>query len=243
MIEEKLNKALEGKKVGILIENEKGIIFSINENEKFKSASVIKLFILSYFTDVYGRFDEKVQIPKSTKVSGSIITELKIQECTIYELLLLMTASSCNTSTNVLIDLAGFDQLEKYITECGATNTSLKRHMMDFKAAKNGFDNIASPRDIIKVLKKIENNTTAKKILGMQKNVDRLIRYIYSSDYKFYGKSGELAGVFNDCGIIESPKGRSYCCVMTEGLAKNNAAIICGLSGLSAIGTDNFVYS
>lgn len=242
MIEEKLNKAVEGKKVGILIENESGIIYSVNENKKFRSASVIKLFILSYFTDVYRRFDEKVQIPKSTKVSGSIITELKIDECTVYELLLLMTASSCNTSTNVLIDLAGFDLLEEYITECGATDTSLKRHMMDFEAAKS-FDNITTPRDIIKVLKKIKNNTTAKKILGMQKNVDRLIRYIYSSDYKFYGKSGELPGVFNDCGIIESPKGRSYCCVMTEGLTKNNAAIICGLSGLLSIGSDSFVYS
>ena len=242
MIKEKLDTAIKGKNIGILVENENGIIYSFNETKKFRSASVIKLFILSYFTQYYKSFDEVVKIPAKARIDGSIITELEIEECSIYDLLLLMTASSCNTATNVLIDIVGFDTLEHYIYECGAFDTTLKRHMMDFEAAKNGYDNITTPVDVVKILKIIEINKMAMEILGQQKNVKRLMRYLYGSDFKFFGKSGELDDVFNDCGIINFRTGKSYCAVMTENMNRDEAAAICGITGLIAVGAESFVY-
>jgi hypothetical protein len=91
------------------------------------------------------------------------------------------------------------------------------------------------------LLKRLAQNRTALEILRKQKCVDRLMRYIYSGA-EFYGKSGEIPDVYNDAGILKAKKETAFAAVLTNHVNANTAAVLCGLCGLLAVGSEDVVY-
>src|SRR2546425_5619688 len=90
----------------------------------------------------------------------------------------------------------------------GFSATRLRRKMMDLKAAQQGRENVASPRELAGLLENIwrgkllnpELSADFFKMLGTHKDsafVRALPDGVHTAD-----KPGELEGVRNDCGVI-----------------------------------------
>lgn len=202
-----------------------------NVSLPFPSASVIKLFILSYYAE-----KENILLPVTRKdmVGTSIISELKLKEVSLYDALTFMISFSDNTATNLLIKQAGMDEINKHIKELGCKNTVLARKMMDFKAREEGNENMTSLEDCYIVMERLSRFDTAMEILSTQKCLERLGRYIYRN-VTLYTKAGDLNDVYNDVGIIINPEGsKMFAGVLTHNYDKSLAKRLCGRTGLLA---------
>lgn len=210
--------------------------FAHNEDKPFRSASVIKLFILGYYIHNNVPLDMELTIPKKKMIGTSIITELKITSATVYELLCYMIASSDNTATNILIEYASFEAINDYIkNELGCENTVLARKMLDMKAAAEGRDNYTSLMDVHCVMTRMMLSKTARDIMAMQKGNERIRRYMYDMSIKYYGKGGDLPDVYNDAAIIGINEKYVFAGVLSNGFEKGSAKRLCGMVGLEAI--------
>ncbi|MBR6776431.1 MAG: serine hydrolase [Clostridia bacterium] len=210
------------------------ILVSHNTDVIFPSASVIKLFILSYYQ---GKEDIILPVTRKDMVGTSIISELKLKEVSLKEALTLMIASSDNTATNLLIKQAGMEEINAHIKEIGCESTVLGRKMMDFKAREEGRDNYTSLKDCYTVMERLSRFPEMMEILKKQKCTERIGRYIFGST-TLYLKYGDLADVYNDVGIIITPQGRKmFAGVLAHNYDKNQAKRLCGKTGLLACGS------
>lgn len=188
-------------------------IFKYNEDKVFPSASLIKIPIMieALYAAQNGeyRLDEKIKIEENTRVPYSIISELKLDEYPLIDLITLMIILSDNTATNVLIELLGYGRINERIKKLNCNNTILKRKMMDFKAAKEGKENMTSPMDMAIIMEKIykksiinlESCNIMIDILSRQKHRDMLPRYIVD-EVTIAHKTGELTGLNHDVGVF-----------------------------------------
>ena len=207
------------------------ILAKHNSDVPFPSASVIKLFILSYFAD---KEDISIPVTRKDMVGTSIISELKLKQVSLKDALTFMISFSDNTATNLLINIAGMDEINRHIKEIGCKNTVLARKMMDFKAREEGRDNYTSLEDCYTVMEILSENAEAMEILSTQKCLERLGRYIYRNA-SLYTKPGDLGDVYNDVGIIITPDGsKMFAGVLTHGYDKSLAKRLCGKTGLIA---------
>ena len=215
------------------------IIVSHNADVAFPSASVIKLFILSYFAE---KEDFLIPVSRKDMVGTSIITELKLSEVTMREALTYMICFSDNTATNLLINAAGMDNINAHIKELGCKSTVLARKMMDFKTREMGIDNYTSAEDCYIVMKRLFDMPYAREMLAVQKCRERLDRYIFGK-VKAYTKPGDLSDVYNDVGVLVTPEGKTvFAAVFTHGLEKGKAKRLCGKTGLIACGAERPIF-
>lgn len=136
------------------------------------------------------------------------------------DLATMMVAVSDNSATNVLIDRVGMDNVNAFLANLGLNHVRLQRKMMDLKAAGEGRENIATPREMMTLLDALYR----KKVLG-QKLTDDFFKMLATpknswlprylpEDVKIANKPGELEGVRNDSGVVFAS--RPYViCVMT----------------------------
>ncbi|MBO7246441.1 MAG: serine hydrolase, partial [Clostridia bacterium] len=207
------------------------IIAEHNSKISFPSASVIKLFILSYFA---GKEDTVIPVSRKDMVGTSIISELKLKSVTLKDALTFMISFSDNTATNLLINLAGMEEINKHIKEIGCKNTVLARKMMDFKAREEGRENMTSLEDCYTVMEILSKNEEAMEMLSTQKCLERLGRYIYRN-VKMYTKPGDLNDVYNDVGILITPENNKvFAGVLCHKFDKPRAKRLCGKTGLVA---------
>ena len=188
-------------------------ILKYKEEEVFPSASLIKIPIMieALYTVQNGEYklDEKIKIKESDRVEYSLISELKLDEYPLIDLITLMIILSDNTATNVLIELLGYHRINERIKKLDCKNTVLRRKMMDFQAAKEGRENMTSPMDMAMVMEKIYNKSIIDlescniiiDILTRQKHRDMLPRYILD-EVTIAHKTGELSGLNHDIGIF-----------------------------------------
>ena len=142
----------------------------INEDEIFPQASSIKIHILS---EVYKQAAEEKfnladikQLPIFARVGGSgILSSLgeKSVSLSIRDYCVMMIVLSDNSATNLLINLVGMKNVNESLQKNGATKTKLQRVMMDIQAAKEGRENISTPKDVMTILEKMFNGTLVNK--------------------------------------------------------------------------------
>ncbi|MEK7432640.1 MAG: serine hydrolase [Cyanobacteriota bacterium] len=245
MINELISK-IKGD-IGIYAENilsKKKI--TLNEKKIFPSASVIKIFILyNLFQNIFNKkidinsklfFEEKNLIPDSPYFET---LEIKSGEVSLYNVLHSMITVSDNTSTNLLIELLGFDNINNSIKELDLKNTKLQRKMYDFESREKGIDNFTTPEDIALFLKKLTNNRiiTKKeieifdifniatknyisyailKILSEQKDLEKIPSGFTNNNYLIAVKAGELPNIRNDAGIIITDDNNYLISIFTE---------------------------
>lgn len=175
---------------------------------RFKSASVIKLFIMDYAYYCCQNGD----ITPDTVVSGRKLSDVIESMITI----------SDNASTNTLIEHFGMEKINSYIASQGYADTILARKMLDTAAAAQGKENYTSAADVMKFLDKLysgKDSGYCKTMLDTMKRqqVSTKIRRRFPGNIVIANKTGELSDTENDVGIIFSDGGDFALVCLTAG--------------------------
>jgi len=202
--------------------------FFINGDEVMPQASSIKIAVLAnfYLQAQQGKLklNDEYTVRKEDLVAGSdIMLGLTpgVTRLTLRDLATMMIAVSDNSTTNVLIDRLGVDNVNAMLENLGLHVTRLRRKMMDLKAAGEGRENVSTPREMMTLLEtlyrgKVLNKELSEdfmKMLGTHKE-SSLLQGL-PEDAVAASKPGELEAVRNDSGIV-LVKNRPYVlCVMT----------------------------
>lgn len=202
--------------ISIIVKNidSNDYIYHYNNNTKFKSASLIKVFILLYILDLVDKkkitLNLNILIQEKDILPDTEVFENGEQFCTVEELINWMIITSDNTATNVLLKYFGIDNVNNYIKEhLHTSSTLLQRYMLDGNSIKNGIDNYTSQEDMLLVFsklikKEILNNDLCElaiNILANQRKQNQVMRYIYNP-VCYIHKTGLLNGLNHDCGIM-----------------------------------------
>src|SRR5712671_5957831 len=215
--------------MGVAIEDlTTGDHFFLHENEVFGQASSIKIAVLAdlylqaqqgklKLTDLY-TVQASDLVPDSDIMGG--LTP-GVTHITLRDLATMMVAVSDNSATNVLIDRVGMENVNAMLDSLGLAHTRLRRKMMDLEAAKQGRENISTPREMMTLLeglykgRLLNKESTADFFRVLSTNKSSWIPRDLSADVKIANKPGSLEGVRNDSGIV-FVEGRPYViCVMT----------------------------
>jgi beta-lactamase class A len=215
--------------MGIALEDlSTGDHFFLNEDEVFAQASSIKITVLAdlylqaeqgklKLTDLY-ILQSSDLVPDSDIMNGLTPGVTRV---TLRDLATMMVAVSDNSATNVLIDRVAMQNVNVMLDSQGLTHTRLRRKMMDLEAAKQGRENISTPREMMMLLdaiyhgKVLNKESTADFFKMLSTNKDSFIPRDLPPDLKVANKPGELEAVRNDSGIV-FVEGRPYViCAMT----------------------------
>ena len=226
-MDEKLNARLKelieesGVRASVVIKAvTSGFEFRLNETERVKSASLIKLPVLWNLFERAQRgeldLNENVLVDESFKVNGGLLHKtlgkptLRLCDCA-----LLAAAVSDNTAVNILIDRLGYDAINETAQKLGMSQTNCCRKMLDAEARRAGKDNFTSAKDIalffISLLdEKKLSDSGRRAILGFlsaQKLQSKLAGHLPCDDVDdlelvLAHKTGELPGCEHDAGIF-----------------------------------------
>jgi beta-lactamase class A len=215
--------------MGVAIEDlSSGETLFLHEDEVFAQASSIKIAVLAnlYLQAEQGklRLADLYTVQASDLVADSDIMgglTPGITRVTLRDLATMMVAVSDNAATNVLIDRVGMPNVNAMLDSLGLAHTRLRRKMMDLQAAKEGRENVSTPREMMTLLEAIyhgkvlnkESTTDFFKMLSTNKN--SWIPRDLPAGLKIANKPGSLEAVRNDSGIV-FVEGHPYViCVMT----------------------------
>ena len=190
----------------------------------FPAASTIKSLILA---TLYAEADadpslltRKVPIRDADRVGGSdvLATAPPGAQFTGAELAHAMIVQSDNTAGNALITLLGFEAINQKATELGLTHTQCKRHFMDFPAIWRHSDNLTTPRDMA--------IAPLVGILLQQEDREKIAAGLPPGT-PLANKTGEIAGVRSDVGIVDPYGATPYVlAVLTKNLADAHAGVV-----------------
>lgn len=178
------------------------------------AASTIKVpLLLAALGEVAdGRRDlaDELALPTERTAGSGVLDALgSVTSLRMSEVLELMITVSDNTATNMLIDLLGTDVIESRMRDMGLRATSLRRRMLDQRAAAAGMENVATAAELAMLLGRLsraeslptELSETALAVLGRQQLNDRIPTFL-PTDVECLHKTGELAGVCHDVGVL-----------------------------------------
>jgi beta-lactamase class A len=226
---QEIDQHLDGV-MGVAIEDlTTGDHYFLHEDEVFAQASSIKIAVLA---DLYLQTQQgKLKLTDLYTVQASDLVQDSdimngltpgVTRVTLRDLATMMVAVSDNAATNVLIDRVGMQNVNAMLDTLGLTHTRLRRKMMDLEAAKQGRENISTPREMMTLLDAIDHGKVLNKESAddffkvLSTNKDSFIPRELPPDLKIANKPGELEAVRNDSGIV-FVEGRPYViCVMTS---------------------------
>lgn len=206
-----------------------GKTFSYNEDVIFPSASIIKLLIMCEILRKVkiGRLklDDKITINDDKKTHGDGF--LKYLEpghsFSVKELVTIMIILSDNTAANILIDMAGINDINAFSAELGLKNTILKRKMMDFDAARKGKENLTCAKDICTYFDllyqgKIIDSFYSKLMIDILKkqHIDGRINLYLPQNITLAHKTGTLCNLEHDAGILYTAESDYIMCIFTK---------------------------
>jgi len=202
--------------------------YFLHEDEVFAQASSIKITVLAnlYLQAEQGKLKltDLYTVQASDLVADSdIMNGLTpgVTRVTLRDLATMMVAVSDNSAANVLIDRLGIPNVNAMLESLGLSHTRLRRKMMDLEAAKQGRENISTPREMMTLLdsiyrgKLLNKESTQDFFKVLSTNKDSWIPRDLPADLRVANKPGSLEAVRNDSGIV-FVEGRPYViCVMT----------------------------
>jgi len=230
---QEIDQHLDGV-MGVAIEDlTTGDHYFLHEDEVFAQASSIKITVLAnlYLQAEQGKLKltDLYTVQSSDLVADSYIMNgltPGVTRVTLRDLATMMVAVSDNAATNVLIDHVGMTNVNAMLVSLGLTNTRLRRKMMDLQAAKEGHENISTPREMMTLLdaihrgKLLNRESTADFFKVLSTNKDSWIPRDLPADLKIADKPGALEAVRNDSGIV-FVEGRPYVICMMTGYLRN----------------------
>lgn len=220
-----------------------GEYFSINGDEQFNPASVIKVAVMAAAFDQKQKgllsFDEFLKLNDNNKTWGSGIlqyyrtgTSLKVKE-----LINLMITISDNTATNMLMERLGMDYINDFLQANRATKTSVVDKTLLCKIP--GKYNLSTPNDMLCLLEQIYKGKLISKeasddmisIMEKQKSKWGIPRYL-PSKLTVANKTGSLLGIRNDVGLVYGDDGDYAVVIFTRNMPSNYhaASLVSSLS-------------
>lgn len=185
---------------------------SYREDLVFKSASLIKTPIMLCALEAVENgelsLDTKIPVQPCQCVGDEAPVIQNDTDVPLSVLLEYMITDSNNSATNVLIDWLGMDRVNACSQKIGLEDTLLRRHMLDYEAARQGRENRTSAKDMRRLytlLHKGEVLTsfqckTALPILLRQHDKELLL--FANPNQKAAHKTGGLADIAHDAGIL-----------------------------------------
>lgn len=221
MVEQKL-KTVPGS-AGFYYRNlADGEEYAFRGDEKFYAASVIKTYIMAAaFAKIErGELDPGriITMKKEYYVPscGAVAYMHEGLEVTVMDLITLMIIFSDNTTTNMLIDLMGMEEINAEVRALGYEDPWLRRKMYDQEKARRGIQNLITPRGTGRLLAdiyegRVVSAAASAKMLAILKDQQ------YDSKMPFYlramenaptvaHKTGEDIGISHDVGIVYAEK-------------------------------------
>jgi beta-lactamase class A len=220
--------------------------------ESFSSASVIKLLIAVGTMRRIARDGIALtyRLPFASAeivgASDTFATSRPGSFATIHDLLVAMITQSDNTAANVLLDWVGILSANALADQCGFSKTRFERHFMDFPAKAAGYDNVTSPRDMAMLAKGIAGGVSE----GFAGVPATLCRFIYqqmlrqqdretipsaiSRPIAIANKTGELANVRHDVGIVGLGRSDAYAVALLSESWIHRATAIARLRQIAA---------
>ncbi|PYK08708.1 MAG: serine hydrolase [Verrucomicrobia bacterium] len=198
-----------------------GRILLRNADRVFPAASSIKIAILlelyrqdqeahagakgkARLDGIY-TFDPKDLVEDSRIMAGLTAGVTRI---TNRDLAQFMVAVSDNAAANVLYDRVGRDNVNAMLHSLGLSKMMLRRKMMDIAAARRGDENVATPREMVRLLeaiykeKALNKQATAEFITQLSTLKQSYIPRSLPDNVQVANKPGELDAVRNDSGIV-----------------------------------------
>src|SRR5207302_1891729 len=163
-----IDRNLDGV-MGVAIEDlTSGQKFFLHEDAVFPQASSIKIAVLAELyhqaqlsggvTSGKAKLTDLYTVESKDLVQDSdIMLGLTpgVTQVTNRDLATMMVAVSDNSAANVLIDRLGMENVNALMRSLGLRQSKLQRKMMDLKAASQGRENIATPREMMTLLAEI----------------------------------------------------------------------------------------
>jgi len=212
-----------------------GETFEHNAELVFPTASSIKLTVLLELMrqDQEGKLslDEKHIVRRSETVAGDPILYMLRDgtvTMTLADVATFMVVLSDNSATNILVERVGMANVNARVASLGLNQTRLRRKMMDLEAARQGNENVSTPRELSGLLEKVRAGEaldpahTRKYLAFLRLPKDSLFNKALPSGTVIEDKPGALEGVRCDAGIIEIPGHPFVITVMTTYLADEN---------------------
>ena len=222
-------KAFRGE-IGLVIRDlDSGWTFQVNPDKLFPAASMVKVPIMAACLKAAeeGRLSlqDDLKLKRSDKATGSGVLRRRAMGSayTIEQLVELMVTHSDNTAANMLIDLLGFDYLNRTFREMGLERTNLSRKMMDFRSRDMGVENYTSAREMADILERIFRkgcvcssvSERSLEFLKSQKVNDRIPRLL-PKDTVVAHKTGLERQVCHDAGIVFTDNGNFLISAFTK---------------------------
>jgi len=189
--------------------------YLLHADEVLPTASSIKIAILAEFyrqvqqgklkfTDLYTL--QSSDIVGGSGVAGALTPG--VTRLTLRDVAALMISVSDNSAANIIVDRIGMENVNALLDSLGLTHTRLRRKMMDLKAATEGRENVATPREMMTLLEdlyrgKVLNKQLTEDFLNLLSiHKESYIPRELPEDLRIANKPGELEGVRNDSGIV-----------------------------------------
>lgn len=215
---------------GIVIKDlQRGWVIAINQDERLPAASIIKIPVMAacFMAQQEGRirFEDSLELKGRYKVlgSGTLRNMPDGTKYTVEELIGKMISRSDNTATNMLVELLGFEYLNKAFHGMGLIQTNIVRKMMDFRGRRQGRENYTSALDQAIILDKFYRKDfisadSSERCIGflLGQRVNDRIPSKLPHGTRVAHKTGLEKGVCHDIGIVFTEKGDFLICVLTK---------------------------
>lgn len=193
--------------------------FSMNPDEVFPTASIIKVPVLLEF---YRQAEEGTLDPAEVrrlrdedKVGGSGVLQhlgAGSTSMTLEDYARLMINLSDNTATNMVIDLVGMDNVNGLLERLGLETTRLVRRMQAKGLDPDSVENLSTPRELARLMELIHRReglsgyVCGKALDALKLYKTGVIRDAVPGDVAVADKSGWMGGVECDAGVVYLPK-------------------------------------
>lgn len=219
--------------LGVHVEDlSSGTTISVRPDEPFPTASSIKLAVLYelYRQAAEGRLDlHQLVAPPTSPVESEGILRFMEQgsRLTLRDLGLFVMALSDNEAANELIRRVGLDDVNRRLDALSLERTRLRRLMMDIEAARQGRENVGTPRELARLARAVGTGEGLPRELAADLSIVATVadpgsffRAGLPDGVRAVTKLGTLAGVRCEAAWVDVP-GRPYAAaVMTAYLGR-----------------------
>lgn len=167
---------------------------------------------------------------------------------TLQNLLYRMITKSSNLATNIVIEIVGAENVNATMRSMGAKDIMVLRGVEDDKAFQAGRNNTVTAYDLMLLFDQLAMGR-AMSVEASKAMIDILLDQYYKdvipaklpASVKVANKSGSIAGIINDSGIVYLPEGRKYVLVVLSRNAEDNDTATETLATVSKMVYDYYV--